>query len=117
MNVKQGANKNFKFYVYVKGSQTPNLQVPMNIVFTAMKSNKCGCGEVIFQKSLNDGITFDETTGKYVLSFVPEDTINLEPGNYAFDIKIARANLQYFVVNQGYLNIKKAYTGLIIGGQ
>ena len=113
MQIKQGANKNFKFYVYTKGSQTPNLQTPRNIVFTALKNNGCGCGEIILQKSLNNGITFDPETGKYTLAFLPEDTIGIEPGNYAFDIKIARANLQYFVANQGYLKIKKSYTGLI----
>lgn len=117
MQIKQGANKNFKFFVYVKGSQTPNLQPPRNVVFTAQKTANCGCGEIVLQKSLNNGITFNSETGKYTLAFLPEDTIGIEPGNYAFDIKIARADLQYFVVNQGYLKITKAYTGLIIGGQ
>lgn len=113
MQIKQGANKNFKFYVYVKGANQPNLQEPLDIVFTAVKGNSCGCGQAVIRKSLGQGISFDEETGKYLLAFVPEDTISLEPGNYSFDIKIARANLQYFVVNQGYLQIKKAYTGLI----
>lgn len=111
MNIKQGANKNFKFYVYVKGSNTPNLNVPRDIVFTA--THRYECDRQVMVKSLGKGIEFDSETGKYVLSFVPQDTIGLEPGNYAFDIKIARADLQYFVVKQGFLKIQKSYTGII----
>lgn len=111
MNIKQGANKNFKFYVYVKGANTPNLIPPREIVFTA--THRYNCDRQLIVKSLGKGITFEPETGKYVLTFEPNDTLGLEPGNYAFDIKIARADLQYFVVKQGFLKIQKSYTGLI----
>lgn len=111
MKIKQGANKNFKFYVVQKGSSTPNKTAPEAIVFTAVKEN-C-CGQSTLAKSLGNGISFDPETGKYVLAFVPGDTINLPVGNYAFDIKIKRPGSQYFVVNQGYLKIEKSYTGVI----
>ena len=111
MKLKQGANKNFKFFVYGRGSTTPALDRPQDIVFTAIKSTECP--ENVLQKKLDDGIIFDETTGKYLLSFVPYDTINLPPGNYPFDIKIKRADMQYFVVAQGWLKIEKSYTGVI----
>ena len=112
MIVKQGANKNFKFYVYQRGGTTPITNKPEGLVFTAEKRGTCGC-EIVLTKTLDNGISFDEETGKYVLSFVPEDTINLPPGNYGFDIKIKRSGGQYFVVNQGYLKIEKSYTGVI----
>ena len=111
MKIKQGANKNFKFYVYQKGSTNPVLSRPANIVMTAKKENCCGA--VVLTKSLDNGISFDGTTGKYTLAFVPEDTINLQIGNYPFDIKIKRENAQYFVVAQGWLKIEKSYTGVI----
>ena len=112
MIVKQGANKNFKFYVTERGGTTPILLAPEAIVFTAERRGACG-QEIAITKSLDNGITFDPETGKYVLAFVPEDTINLPPGNYGFDIKIKRSGGQYFVVNQGYLKIEKSYTGVI----
>lgn len=111
MKIKQGANKNFKFYVYAKGSSDPILVRPTNIVMTAKKENCCGA--IVLTKSLDNGITFDEATGKYTLAFVPEDTINLQIGNYPFDIKIKRGDAQYFVVAQGWLKIEKSYTGVI----
>lgn len=111
MRIKQGANKNFKFYVYERGGKTPVLARPQEIVFTAIRSTECQ--ENVLQKSLDNGITFDDTTGKYVLAFIPNDTINLPPGNYPFDIKIKRADTQYFVVAQGWLKIEKSYTGVI----
>lgn len=111
MNIKQGANKNFKFYVVQRGTNTPIKAVPEAIVFTAVKKNCCGQSTLV--KSLDDGISFDPETGKYLLAFVPADTISLAPGNYGFDIKIKRPGGQYFVVNQGYLKIEKSYTGVI----
>lgn len=111
MKIKQGANKNFKFYVYNRGSTTPILDAPTDIVFTATQCEYCL--RRILQKSLGNGIEFDSTTGKYSLIFEPQDTINLEPGNYPFDIKIKRGDAQYFVVNQGYLKVQKSYTGVI----
>lgn len=111
MKIKQGADKSFKFYVYRKGSTSPVLDAPQALVFTAVKE-KC-CGNVILKKSLGEGITFDAETGKYTLNFVPSDTINLPVGNYPFDIKIKRANTQYFIVAEGNLAIQKSYTGVI----
>jgi hypothetical protein len=111
MNIKQGANKNYKFYVYQRGEQTPIVARPEQIVFTAQLAN--GCQTHKLTKTLGSGISFDSTTGKYTLAFVPADTINLPPGNYGFDIKIKRGGGQYFVVNQGYLKIEKSYTGVI----
>lgn len=112
MRIKQGENKSYKFYVYEKGGTTPILLRPQNIVFTAELT--ASCGEVAkIVKELDNGITFDETDGKYIMSFAPEDTINLPLGNYGFDIKIKRSDKQYFVVYQGYLKIVKSYTGVI----
>lgn len=112
MRIKQGENRNYIFYTYPYGSQSPILDVPNDVVFTAKYRAKCGESFGVV-KTLGSGITFDAETGKYSMKFVPEDTINLPPGNYDFDIKIKRANSQYFIVRQGYMTIDKAYTGVI----
>ena len=111
MNIKQGENKSFKFQI-LNNAGTVNETVVSDMVFTAENTLPCG-QEVKITKKLGDGIIFDETTHYYLLSFVPEDTINAEPGNYAFDIKVKRSNLQYFVLAKGTLKITKSYTGVI----
>lgn len=111
MNIKQGADKVFAFYVYNQAGEVV-LEEPENIVFTAVQQLPCG-NQVEIQKELNNGIVFNGENGKYRLSFVPEDTINLKTGGYPFDIKIKRAGKQYFVVKEGMLKIVKSYTGVI----
>ena len=111
MQIKQGADKVFAFYVYNMDGEVVMVE-PNDIVFTAVRKTECeDCSTI--EKRLNNGIVFDEVTGKYTLTFYPEDTIGLEPGAYPFDIKIKRAGKQYFVVKQGSLKIAKSYTGVI----
>lgn len=112
MRIKQGENKNYIFYSYPYGSQTPILEAPTDIVFTAQYRGECGRSFGI-AKALGKGITFDQDTGKYSMKFVPEDTINLPVGKYDFDLKIKRGQSQFFIIKQGYLNIEKSYTGVI----
>lgn len=111
MQIKQGADKAFAFYVYDQTGEVVKT-APQNLVFTAQLKTDCAnCSKI--QKMLNSGITLDEETGKYTLTFAPEDTISLAPGAYPFDIKIKRAGKQYFIVKQGILKVAKSYTGVI----
>lgn len=111
MQIKQGADKAFAFYVYDQAGEVVKT-APQNIVFTAIKQVECAnCSKI--EKIFNNGISLDEETGKYTLVFYPEDTIGLEPGAYPFDIKIKRAGKQYFIVKQGTLKVAKSYTGVI----
>lgn len=112
MRIKQGESKNYCFYTYPYGSQSPILDEPTDVVFTATFRGQCG-QKFGITKSLGSGITFDIETGKYLMKFAPEDTINLPVGNYDFDIKIKRLNAQFFIVKKGYMTIEKSYTGVI----
>ena len=44
--------------------------------------------DVILQKKLDDGITFDSETGIYLVEIKPEDTDNLNFGDYEYDLEI-----------------------------
>lgn len=44
--------------------------------------------EVIFQKSLGNGITFNEETMKYEIEILPGDTRDLKLKDYGYDITI-----------------------------
>lgn len=61
-----------------------------------------------FQKSLGDGIALVETTesGKtYSFTVDPEDTEDLEPGNYYYDVQITTAAGEIFTPLLGMLRI------------
>lgn len=111
MNIKQGENKSFKFQILNQNGD-PNEDVVSDIVFTAKQTLPCGQTTII-TKGFSNGITFDPETFYYLMAFEPADTINLKPGNYPFDIKVRRENLQYFVLDEGTLKINKSYTGVI----
>ena len=111
MNIKQGEDKSFKFQILNKNGN-PNIDVVNDVVFTAEKTLPCG-RNIKIVKSLGNGIRFDAESYYYVMSFKPEDTINAPAGNYPFDIKVRRSDLQYFVLIEGAFNIIKSYTGVI----
>ena len=111
MNIKQGENKSFKFQILNKNGDV-NEDVVSDIVFTAEYTLPCGQVTKI-TKRLGQGIIFDPDTAYYLMSFEPDDTINAPVGNYPFDIKVRRENLQYFVLAKGMLKVVKSYTGKI----
>lgn len=61
-----------------------------------------------FQKSLGNGIT-KHHTGQYVVRVAPEDTENLEPGKYFYDLEIG-VNGDKFTVLKGILEIEQDTT-------
>ena len=60
-------------------------------------------GNILFQKSLDDGIVKMET-GKYICRIAPEDTANANAGEYYYDLEIS-ANEDVFAVLRGILVI------------
>lgn len=111
MNIKQGEDKSFKFQILNQNGD-PNEDVVSDIVFTAEYELPCGQKTQIV-KRMGDGIVFDPETFYYLMAFDASDTINAPIGNYPFDIKVKRANLQYFVLAKGEFKIIKSYTGVI----
>ena len=63
---------------------------------------------IVFQKSLGFGITKDEF-GKYVVRVAPEDTRNVEAGNYYYDFQIG-VNGDIFTLLIGTLTIEQDAT-------
>ena len=46
--------------------------------------------KVLLQKTFDNGIKFDQTTGWYTIEILPEDTNNLDYGAYIYDIEIIK---------------------------
>lgn len=62
----------------------------------------------VFQKSLGDGISLLEK-GQYVVRVAPEDTKDLEPGKYFYDLEIG-LNGDIFTVLNGVLELARDVT-------
>lgn len=61
-------------------------------------------GDIIAQKSLDEGITKQET-GVYVVRLSPDDTLDVIPQEYVYDLQIG-ANSDVFTVMRGVLVIE-----------
>lgn len=64
--------------------------------------------EYILQKSIGDGITKQED-GQYAVRIAPEDTENIEAGNYYYDCQIS-ADGDVFTILRGILKIEQDVT-------
>lgn len=64
--------------------------------------------EYIFQKSLNNGISKVDN-GKYRVRVAPEDTENVDIGNYYYDLEIGLNN-DIFTIIKGVLSIESDIT-------
>ncbi len=69
-------------------------------------------GEVIFQKSIDDGIV-DAGDGKYIVRVAPEDTAGVDPGKYFYDLEI-RENGDVFTIMHGILSIEYDVTSNVV---
>lgn len=76
------------------------------VYFTVKKGPNC---PVLIQKSLDDGITYDENTNYYYINLDSADTENLCAGVYGFDIEITASSF-VTTVRIGKLEILSDYT-------
>jgi len=80
---------------------------PKKMWITFKKS--CSCDECLFQKTLENGITFDGEYYKFQI--MPDDTCHLAYGTYGFDIAILNEkDEKKTLLNNGELEIVKHYT-------
>jgi hypothetical protein len=96
----------FRFSVEIE-----NLQEDLTSAYFSCKKNYDDV-EYIFQKSLGDGITKKQTTETskiYEVVVAPEDTENVECGNYFYDLQIA-VNGDIYTPLNAILKIEKDVT-------
>lgn len=69
------------------------------------------CKDALFQRTLENGITFSEVDYYYRFKLESEDTCNLSIGSYGFDIKIINeAGETKTLLNNGVLRLVTNYT-------
>ena len=81
-------------------------QVITEITFSVKKTKQSV--DYAFQKTLDNGITETDTL-KYRIDIAPEDTINLVPGEYIYDIEV-KINRAVYTVMMGNILIKEDIT-------
>jgi len=82
---------------------------PQKMWITFKKS--CSCDECLFQKTLENGITFDENDNYYRFQLLPDDTCHLAYGTYGFDVAIINEKGEKKTLKKdGELEIVKHYT-------
>ena len=64
--------------------------------------------EYVFRKALNEGIS-KVATGQYVVRVAPEDTVNVIPGKYYYDLELG-VNGDIFTFLKGVLDIEHDVT-------
>ena len=88
------------------GIEIEGLDQDLETAYFTCKKNH---GEApMFQKSLGNGITKQETN-KYVVRIAPDDTENLQPGKYFYDLEIG-ANGDRFTILKGVLELERDVT-------
>lgn len=81
-----------------------NLQEDFDTFVMGIKANYED-EQMLITKSLEDGITKIDT-GKYRVDFTPEDTEDLEPDQYVYDLRFTLDDT-VFTPLSGYLNIEE----------
>ena len=67
--------------------------------------------KALFQKTLDNGISFDNNDGYYRFQILPADTERLCYGKYGFDIAILNENGEKVtLLNNGVLSVLEHYT-------
>lgn len=81
--------------------------VPEKVYFTVKKN--CCDDEVVFQKKLDDGISFDSESGVYTVTINRNDTCEMMYFGYSYDIEII-SNEKAKTLLIGKLYVKKEVT-------
>ncbi len=85
MEILRGNYKIFKFQRKTKSRETIK-ELPDKMYFTVKESTYKK--DAIFQKKLNEGITYSEDDNYYRVEILQDDTENMAYGTYEYDIKI-----------------------------
>ena len=104
MNITRGDTKSFKFQR--KSDGQPITTIADKIYFTVKETNYTN--DMIFQKTIDD-MTFDEEY-YYHFTILPEDTNDLEYGDYKYDIEVKIGDTYVKTISKGIFKIEDETT-------
>lgn len=106
MQMVRGDTHKFKFIRKTKSGE--KIMLKPEKVYVTFKYNEER--EALFQKTLDNGIIFNETTGYYHVEIKPEDTNELPFGTLVYDIEIINNADEVKTLKVGTLELKKEVT-------
>lgn len=86
MQLTRGDSKTIRFRRISKETGEVITKLPLEVYFTMKEDYRKE--DYIFQKTLENGIVFNEEDNYYYLTIKPEDTDGIEFGIYNYDIQI-----------------------------
>lgn len=95
----RGDSKSFKITLLDKNGENIILKDEDKLYITVKKNSRDK--NIIFQKTLRNGIV-NNNDGTYTVNILPNDTSNLDYGNYGYDIELKTGN---FVKTLGVFSI------------
>lgn len=105
MQMIRGDTKKFKFQRKTKNDKVITTKPEkMYITFKSFWED-----EFLFQKTFDNGITYDEQTGYYHVTIEPEDTNKLTFKSYNYDIEIIANGIKK-TIKVGKINILEEVT-------
>lgn len=90
MEITRGDYKRFNVIRKTKSNNETIMEKPNYMFFTVKRNNYTN--DYVIQKTLDDGITFDEQTGYYTIEVNAVDTNDLDYGEYKYDIEVITDN-------------------------
>lgn len=105
MNYYSNNIRNVKGDTYSSVLVIEGLEQDLETIFFTCRDSLNDTSEVLFQKSLNNGISlvdYDEENDirKYAIRIAPEDTANIQAGTYEYDLEIG-VNGDIFTIMKG----------------
>ena len=99
---------------YSSGLVVENLGQDLDTAYFTCRDNLNDNGVILFEKSLNDGISLVEYDAekdirKYAIRVEPEDTENIQSGTYYYDLQVY-VNGDVFTIMKGRFIIKQDAT-------
>lgn len=89
------------------GLEFEGLGQDLDSAFLTVKKNALD-ESPLFQKSLGEGIS-KKSDGVYIVRIAPEDTVELDAGQYAFDLQIS-VNTDVFTIMLGVIILSQDVT-------
>lgn len=112
MNYYRKNIKNVRGDTYSIGFKTEGFGQELDNVYFTCRDNLTDEGTILFQKSLNDGITLVDQTQdvySYNVRVAPEDTRDIQAGTYYYDLQI-NINEDVFTIMKGKFIIEQDCT-------
>lgn len=96
------------------GVEAEGLGQDLETIYFTCRENLNDNSKILFQKKLNNGITLvnydqEKDIRQYAVRIAPEDTANIQSGNYYYDLQIG-VNSDIFTIMKGLFVIEQDCT-------